>query len=86
MSLPSGSEVTEYYAVLGRRIRTSREFQRMTQDELAEKAGYSRPALVNIEQGRQAIPVHRLAQIAQALDTKPEHLLPVRHYRTGKWT
>ena len=40
---------------LGRRIRQARESCGMTQDEVAEKLGVSRPIVVQIEQGKRPV-------------------------------
>src|SRR5207253_9292123 len=40
---------------LGRRIRQARESCGMTQDEVAEKLGVSRPIVVQIEQGKRTV-------------------------------
>lgn len=56
-----------FYQEIGENIRYFRQQVGMTQNELALKIGLSRPALVNIEQGRQEIRLHAAVLIAQSL-------------------
>lgn len=60
---------------LGRAIRDAREARGMTQLELSAKVSLSRPAIANIEAGRQAMPVDNLCAIARALDVTAGYLL-----------
>lgn len=63
------------YSDLGLRIAEARTRANMTQSELADRVSVSRPSIANIEQGRQALPVHKFLQIAAALHCNPESLL-----------
>lgn len=49
---------------LGRRIRQAREACGMTQDEIAEKLGVSRPIIVQIEQGKRLVSGLELQKLA----------------------
>src|SRR5260370_1142880 len=49
---------------LGRRIRQAREACGMTQDEIAEKLGISRPIIVQIEQGKRLVSGLELQKLA----------------------
>lgn len=60
-------------AVLGR-LRTVREQNAMTQEELAEKAGISRQTIINLEQGNDARPP-TVRKLATALGVKPVELM-----------
>jgi len=71
-------EVT--YKMVGLRIRQIRETLGLTQVELAKRVKMSRPALVNIELGRQRIMLHDIEIIAQAFGVTPKHLM------RGIWT
>ncbi|MEP5231563.1 MAG: helix-turn-helix transcriptional regulator [Alloalcanivorax sp.] len=64
-----------FYTDLGLRIAAARTGSSMTQTELAARVSISRPSIANIEQGRQALPVHKLIQIAEALNCDPGYLL-----------
>lgn len=67
---------TGLYHELGKRIRSVRESKNLTQEALAESVSMTRPSIVNIEKGRQRVPVHTLVRIAEALSVDPSHLLP----------
>ena len=61
---------------LGRRIRTLRESLGMSQDELAQKAGYkSRSSVNKIEMGVQGLTQSKIVRFAEALHTTPGALL-----------
>lgn len=52
---------------IGERIKTLRIAQRMTQEELAEKAGLQRTHVVRIEQGKYDFTLSVLSAIANVL-------------------
>jgi transcriptional regulator with XRE-family HTH domain len=65
---------------LGQVIRTLREQKKLTQGQLAIKAGVGRSTVTMIESGqREHITVDVLAKLAKALDTTPNDILE----RTG---
>lgn len=67
---------------IGQRLAARREALSMTQDELAEKSGVSRPRISQIENDGVADPRRNtLAKLATALDIPVEQLCPapVRH-------
>ena len=63
-------------AAVGEIIRIHRERCNMTQDQLADAIGKSRPTLVNIERGAQNIHINILYTIAEALSVPISALLP----------
>lgn len=65
------------YGLIGATIRSKRRERDWSQELLAQQLGISRAALANIEAGRQRILVHQLYAFAEALDLKPDQLLPV---------
>jgi transcriptional regulator with XRE-family HTH domain len=65
-----------FYAELGRRLRQARTTARLTQAELADRAGVTRAALANIERGEQRMAAHQLVAVAAALGIEPAVLLP----------
>jgi DNA-binding XRE family transcriptional regulator len=69
------TEIEACYRALGARIQMIRETLDMTQECLATKVGYTRTSLVNIEGGRQRVPMHQVEEIAKALATTPRNLL-----------
>jgi transcriptional regulator with XRE-family HTH domain len=70
------SDATEFYVVLGRRIKTAREVLGATQADLSKKCGLSRTSITNIETGRQHLSVHRLAELAAILGVPLGNLVP----------
>ena len=70
------TDFDEIYRGVGRKIRQTRENQRLSQDSLAQRLGISRTSMVNIEAGRQRAPLHVLWQIAELLETKLILLIP----------
>lgn len=52
---------------LGKRVRRLRREQKMSQEELAEKAGIHRTYMGKIERGESNPPVHTVEKIANAL-------------------
>jgi len=74
------AEIEACYRALGARIQIIREAIGMTQEALAKKVGYTRTSLVNIEAGRQRLPMHQVEEIARALSSTPRHLIK------GIWT
>lgn len=59
---------------LGRKIQKSRKKIKLTQEELAEKAGISRVYMGYIEQGRESPSLKLLMKLARRLGVKVEKL------------
>ena len=60
---------------IGNRIKQSRKALKMTQDELAERAGYSnRSSIARIETGLADIPGEKLLLLANILNTSVQYL------------
>lgn len=57
-----------FYASFGEAVRVAREKANMTQADLASLIGLSRPAVANIELGRQGTLLHTALDIAAALN------------------
>jgi transcriptional regulator with XRE-family HTH domain len=74
-----GRMETEYfYEEFGRRLRAARRKAKLTQEELATRAGMSRPSLANVERGKQRVALHQFAELAAATGADPADLLPAR--------
>lgn len=59
-----------------KRIQQRREDLKMSQDELAEKVGYtSRSTISKLEAGKIDIPLSKLSDFAKALKTTEEYLM-----------
>jgi len=65
------------YSAVGERIRARRKTLGLTQVQLAPRLGMSRASLANIETGRQAVLIHQLYLVAEALGVLPTDLLPL---------
>ncbi len=64
-----------FYARIGSNIRTARTTAGLSQSTLAERIGFTRAAVSNLESGRQRLTVHLLVQIAETLKINPVQLL-----------
>lgn len=66
------------YLRLGDLVRQHRRRvrPRLTQEEVAKRVGLTRTSITNIEKGRQRIQLHQLYDLAAAIETTPESLLP----------
>jgi len=71
---PSGYQMTAtaiahagFYASFGDAVRLARDKAKLTQADLAAKLGLSRPAVANIELGRQGVLLHTALDIATSL-------------------
>lgn len=69
-------ESAPFYAEVGIRIAAHRVGAAMTQDDLAAKVDLTRASIANAEAGRQALPLHTLARIAEITGARLESLLP----------
>ncbi len=67
-----------FYRELGRRIRTLRTEQGLTQGGLGERLDppVTRAAIANVENGKQRVLAHTLVQLAHILRVEIGHLVP----------
>lgn len=63
------------YAAIGRRVRRCRKSLKLTQAQLAEKAGLSDTNISHIERGKTKLSLPSLIAIANALETNSDYLL-----------
>lgn len=71
--------IIELTTDLADRLRTLREAQEVSQEELARRIGLGRTSITNIEAGRQPLSVARLVSIGQALGVEVQIVLePVK--------
>jgi transcriptional regulator with XRE-family HTH domain len=61
--------------LVGRNVRAAREARRMTQEQLAETAGFSQQYISNLERGLCNPTIVTLHELAQALRSTPVDLL-----------
>lgn len=64
------------YREIGWRIRKERDELGFSQADLAQEIGLTRTSIVNIEAGRQRLPIHMLYAVAHALGVPATCLLP----------
>lgn len=69
--------VGDFYEDFGRRLAQLRRAAGLSQQALGERVGLSRTSIVNVEKGRQRVPLHMLVEFAAALGVEPINLLPV---------
>lgn len=69
------AEVPRDPAALARRLRIAREHAGLTQQEFADRVGYSRRQVLSWENGTNLPPVWALAAVRQAFDIDPEWVL-----------
>ncbi len=68
------------YRHMGAAIRKRREVVGMTQAQLADRVDLLRTSIVNVEAGRQRVPLHTLYSICAVLEVEAEDILPrMRH-------
>jgi DNA-binding XRE family transcriptional regulator len=70
-----GCDENKLWQCVGTNLRLRREEVGMTQVELADTMGYSRTSLVNLEQGRQRLPLDKLIQLARLLEMPIEDVI-----------
>jgi transcriptional regulator with XRE-family HTH domain len=68
----------EFYAYVGNNVRDKRTASGISQSMLAERIGFTRSSVANLEAGRQRVALHLFVRIEQALDCLPGELLPPR--------
>lgn len=64
------------YRRMGKRLRLLRQERRITQDELGRRLGLTRTSIVNMEKGRQRIPLHHVVRACKILRVSIADLLP----------
>jgi transcriptional regulator with XRE-family HTH domain len=63
------------YARVGKRIRTAREREGLSQEALGAEIGLTRTSVTNIEAGNQQMPLHVFFDIAEVLKEPVDRLL-----------
>lgn len=77
-----------FYVELGRRIRTARIRQNLTQKQLGDLLLLNRTSITNIEKGKQKILAHMLIEIADKLNISVDELISnqYRNNNTNKFS
>lgn len=60
----------------GKKLRKSRKESGLTQQNLSEKIGMSRPSLINIERGEKSLSLFQLKTLSNVLQVDSKDLLP----------
>ncbi len=78
MDGPANSSDDAIYREVGKKILRARNRQspKKTQQQLAAVVGLERTSITNIERGKQKVLLHTFIRIAEALQVRPENLLP----------
>jgi transcriptional regulator with XRE-family HTH domain len=71
----------QYRALIGKRVRSERVWQELSQDEVAAKAGVTRNFVSAIERGARGLDAYRLRRIADALGVAFEELMATDNRR-----
>lgn len=61
--------------LVGRNLRKYRNENKLTQEQLAEKAGISTPFYANLERGKRSMSVLTLRELANSLNVSVDYLL-----------
>ena len=70
---------TEFLKAMGQRILVRRKALRMTQEELAERLGFSTQMISNLELGKKAIRPENLAKVCEVLELSADFILTGSH-------
>lgn len=63
----------------GAAIKAKRDILRISQEELADRAGLHRTYIGGVEQGRRNLSLLNIMRIAKALEAEPEELFTAMH-------
>lgn len=66
-------EIEAVYRSIGARIQMIRETLGLTQEELAQKLGYTRTSIIDIETGKQRVSQAQFEEIARLLASIPRN-------------
>lgn len=72
---PALDDNEQAWAELGERLRRSREYLGLSQSDVAQHMGLSRPAITNMEAGRRKVSTFELARLAKLYRQPYEYFL-----------
>ena len=72
----SDPEIDQFYSIVGRKIKFARGEAGISQTVLAQRIGFNRSSIANLEAGRQRIGLHLFFLISEAIGVSPAALLP----------
>lgn len=67
---------TIFYETIGEKIKDARKRKNFNQEVLADILGISRVSLINIETGKQRVPLHVLLDICESLEVTINDIVP----------
>lgn len=67
---------SQIYNYIGEYLRDARKSKHMRQKDVAALVGLTRTSIVNMESGKQRIPLHIMYKLCAALDVEAWDLLP----------
>lgn len=76
--MTADAEIDALYEEIGQRIAQARVAALLSQGKLANLIGMARTSILNIEHGRQRLPIHQLWQLADSLGLEIAQFLPLR--------
>jgi transcriptional regulator with XRE-family HTH domain len=72
----SDHEIDRFYSIVGKNIKSARSEAGISQTVLAQRIGFNRSSIANLEAGRQRIALHLFFLISEAIGVSPAALLP----------
>src|SRR5580700_9916208 len=72
----SDAEIDRFYSIVGKKIKSARSEAGISQTVLAQRIGFNRSSIANLEAGRQRIALHLFFLISEAIGVNPAALFP----------
>lgn len=72
----SDPEIDQFYSIVGKNIKSARSEAGISQTVLAQRIGFNRSSIANLEAGRQRVALHLFFLISEAIGVSPAALLP----------
>jgi len=69
-------EISEFYKVLGEKLKTERIRKNVSQDKMAQHLGLTRASIINLEKGRHRPSIYQLIQISNLLELDYTSFVP----------
>jgi transcriptional regulator with XRE-family HTH domain len=72
------AEIETLYRIISERVRNARKRRGLNQQDLASRIGKDRTSVVNLESGKQKMPLHVLWSIAEHVGMTLHDLIPTK--------